>query len=426
MTVRLFEGPAGSGKTTRLFRAVAEHLNTHPLRRDQRALALTKIHGSRRRMQGKLAEVLGARAPSECTTLNSFVLGLVCRWRSLARVIVDPLPAETEFQALAEVAASLLARANVLQWVAVEHPLLVVDELQDLRGAELAVVKQLSRAMDVLCAADDYQDLQAQETCEGVQWARAAGEVVSLHQVHRTNRLGLLAAAGAVRAGGVPSKGTGFSILTAANANAAASLMARNLTWARGSEVAVLSPAGPERSKFVRDTLARLDAGPFVKGRESFGPYAVPWQTSTADDFSRWTDLLGLQDPTRVVPTTELLSNARDLPGPLIEWAKHRGSLTDETAFSAAQVKEQLGRAQALLRAHSAPRRLRHSGLSIHQAKNREFDQVILLWPVQVGGGAEVQRRLLYNAITRAKHNCVVVVQDPNPRKSRLASAPFA
>ena len=59
--------------------------------------------------------------------------------------------------------------------------------------------------------------------------------------------------------------------------------------------------------------------------------------------------------------------------------------------------------------------------MTIHQAKNREFHSVIVLWPYEVAGNIERQRRLLYNAITRAKNRVLVVVQDPN----RLGRPPF-
>jgi superfamily I DNA/RNA helicase len=59
--------------------------------------------------------------------------------------------------------------------------------------------------------------------------------------------------------------------------------------------------------------------------------------------------------------------------------------------------------------------------MTIHQAKNREFDSVIVLWPYQVTGLSTRLRRLLYNAITRAKRQAVVVVENPN----RLNKPPF-
>jgi superfamily I DNA/RNA helicase len=54
------------------------------------------------------------------------------------------------------------------------------------------------------------------------------------------------------------------------------------------------------------------------------------------------------------------------------------------------------------------------AGMTIHQAKNREFGTVVLMWP-QIGSKwtAAQQRRLLYNGVTRAKTSCVVVVHEP-------------
>ena len=59
--------------------------------------------------------------------------------------------------------------------------------------------------------------------------------------------------------------------------------------------------------------------------------------------------------------------------------------------------------------------------MTVHQAKNREFDSVIILWPYEVAGTADRQRRLLYNAVTRAKRQVLVIVQNP----ARLCQPPF-
>lgn len=59
--------------------------------------------------------------------------------------------------------------------------------------------------------------------------------------------------------------------------------------------------------------------------------------------------------------------------------------------------------------------------MTIHQAKNREFHSVIVLWPYEVAGNIDRRRRLLYNAVTRAKHRVLIVVQSP----SRLNQPPF-
>ncbi|MCG6111065.1 MAG: ATP-binding domain-containing protein [Paracoccus sp.] len=60
--------------------------------------------------------------------------------------------------------------------------------------------------------------------------------------------------------------------------------------------------------------------------------------------------------------------------------------------------------------------------MSIHGAKNREFDRIIVFWPQSATGSDEHKRRLLYNAMTRAKSHCTVIVLG----QERLNSAPFA
>ena len=49
--------------------------------------------------------------------------------------------------------------------------------------------------------------------------------------------------------------------------------------------------------------------------------------------------------------------------------------------------------------------------MTIQQAKNREFDHVIVIWPYTIPDDDEQKRRLLYNAITRAQRSCQILVQ---------------
>jgi superfamily I DNA/RNA helicase len=59
--------------------------------------------------------------------------------------------------------------------------------------------------------------------------------------------------------------------------------------------------------------------------------------------------------------------------------------------------------------------------MTIQRAKNREFAHVLVLWPHSVMGTPEHQRRLLYNAVTRAKERCSVVVFG----QGRVGKPPF-
>ena len=63
-----------------------------------------------------------------------------------------------------------------------------------------------------------------------------------------------------------------------------------------------------------------------------------------------------------------------------------------------------------------------HLAMTIQRAKNREFQNVIVLWPHTATGSPEHLRRLLYNGITRAQSHCTVIVLG----HGRLGAPPFA
>jgi superfamily I DNA/RNA helicase len=60
--------------------------------------------------------------------------------------------------------------------------------------------------------------------------------------------------------------------------------------------------------------------------------------------------------------------------------------------------------------------------MTIQRAKNREFPNVIVLWPHTATGSPDHLRRLLYNGITRAQSHCTVIVLG----QGRLDAPPFA
>ena len=84
MTIQAVEGGAGCGKTYRLMELLAERLETHPLNDGQRVLALTFMHGSRRRLSERLRSVANLRGRMECCTIDAFAWRIYRRWRGLA------------------------------------------------------------------------------------------------------------------------------------------------------------------------------------------------------------------------------------------------------------------------------------------------------------------------------------------------------
>ncbi|MEO8481561.1 MAG: ATP-dependent helicase [Acidobacteriota bacterium] len=423
MNLSFFEGPAGSGKTTRLFETLATTLAARPLLPHERVLALTKMHGSRRRMHGRLSSVAGLRDRFNCMTVDSFAWRLVRRWRTLAGAKGWSEPPENDYAEVSRCAGLLLADGIVNRWVARGFPIVVIDEMQDSKGGQLEIVRGLSQSAICLIAADDFQDLDGGVDNAAIAWARESGKVVRLSQNHRTTAAGLLNAAQSLRGGqAVPIKGQGFTILGALNANVGAGFVSRNLTWWSGTrDIAVISPVRPDVSPFVRDLLLRVAQKPI--GTPPFGPHRVPWEVSQEDECQFFLTGLGLpSDDAAELCAADLVLTANNAASKVLRmWLDQQRTLSGRTRFAAREIQE---RARAIHQRSRAYRRAPDGGvraMTIHQAKNREFESVIILWPYQVVGSADRKRRLLYNAITRAKRQAMVVIQNP----ARLNEPPF-
>ena len=421
MSLRFFEGPAGSGKTTQLFEALAAILETHALGDHQRVLALTKMHGSRRRMHGRLATLPGLRGRFECTTIDSFAWRVLRRWNSLARARGNAGEVEHAYGAVCRSAGALLSEADVGCWATRSFPVVVIDEMQDSKDGQLAIVRALSGSAVCLAAADGYQDLDASSENVAVAWAQRSGEIVSLAHNHRTSAAGLLAAAGALRDGqAVPLKGKGFNVLGAQNPNVGASFVARNLTWWMDcNDIVVLTPVHAESAKFVGRLIHRVEEKPI--GNPPRGPYRIPWEVSQEDESERFLSGLALPVDAEISASEICLPSDSGPARALRVWLDQQRRVAGRTTFKGTEISQQVQWIHQRSRAH---RRVRDRGIramTIHQAKNREFDSVVVLWPYNVAGSADRKRRLLYNAITRAKRQAVVIVQNPN----RLKQPPF-
>jgi hypothetical protein len=331
--------------------------------------------------------------------------------------------AEDDYEQVCSLAAGLLSNDIAGSWVVRAFPVVVVDEMQDSKGGQLEMVRALSASAMCLAAGDNFQDLNAAEENEAVAWARDTGEVESLTYNHRTSRSGLLAAGSALREGrDVPQSGSGFKVLGAKNHNAGASFVSKNLTWWIGcDDIAVLTPAHSGNSDFVRGVIGRVEEKPI--GDPPVGPFRIPWEESQESECEQFISGLDLpDDPNAHVGAADISLSSTIGPAQALRgWLEQQQRLAGRASFTADEIRLQARRIHQRLRAH---RRVQEGGvraMTIHQAKNREFDSVIVLWPYNVAGSTERQRRLLYNAVTRARRQALVVVQNP----IRLQRPPF-
>lgn len=422
MTIQAVEGGAGCGKTYRLMAMLAERLETHPLDDGQRVLALTFMHGSRRRLSERLRSVANLRGRAECWTIDAFAWRIYRRWRGLAGALAIAPATEGEFDRVCEAAGLLLEQPQVCAWVAASFPIVLVDEGQDLKPERLRMLRALASDVHALIAADEFQCLdQALRPNPLVEWLQQDAEPETLVQVRRTNSPGLLAAATAIRAGNAPVNGIGFKLLPpGASVPLATALLANAIAWRQDGDVAVITPA--LQGGFATSVVARLALEPC--GRHNNGPYTVHWEGNDRDEAQKIIAGLNLAVD---APAAAACAALRAMPhnGPVratLAWVENQVHACGRESFTRTEIEAIIKRQVSLRRQHGSGPSHQLSAMTVQQAKNREFEGVVVIWPYQVGGDAEHKRRLLYNAITRAKRWCNVIVQGQNI----LAAAPFA
>ena len=443
MTFDFFEGAAGTGKTHNLVGRAGELVEDGVLGEGHKLLALTFMNGARRRLDTRLGENLAFRRRFDCQTFDVFARTLAARRRSLITPAMEAQAAAlNEFDGPCALSARLLQYQAVQQWIARAFPLVLVDEAQDLDEYRAAILRGLSSSCRIVAAADAFQCLHAgRDTAPLMGWLESAGQTHRLTLPRRTNQQGLLAAALAVREGrdvkavltaktfknSTTWNGAGFRLFEAPATNANHALLAWSIAndiAQRQGPVVILTPdAG---SAIIRATLTTVQTKQHTRKNSglTFGPYPHTWDRHDNEEADSL--LAGIALP-------EMASYA-DLRALLTPQAGHAAvaqaiSRMDrlrrahgQAGFTAAQVNEFV-RESVRNRSRLGLRQDRgHLAMTIQRAKNREFPNVILLWPHTATGSAEHLRRLLYNGITRAQNHCTVIVLG----QGRLNAPPFA
>ncbi|MFC6487685.1 ATP-dependent helicase [Nitratireductor sp. GCM10026969] len=417
MTVAALEGPAGSGKTHRLMEELQQHLQRRPLQNHQRVLALTFMHGSRRRLDARLGEIEGGHGRwFEAATVDSFAWRIVQRWRALARARGYEIPGERQYNQTCALGAALLERPEVRSWVAATCPVVIIDEAQDLNDARSRMIAALARKCDVFLAFDDFQCLNLALLPIAVrEWLGEHCEPATLTGCRRTDDAELIEAALALREGRDLQLEGGRRFKVAVRDGrapyfTAAATLANAIRW-RGDDgsFAFLTPS---RQGGFADTLVDLVSSRSI-GRHNSGPYRIAWENTEEANAARLWDELEFPDRCSVAEALAFLESHRGEPAlrAVREWLRRQQNTIGMEEISAAEARRYFDRVTAQRRRFGAQREPTYTAMTIQQAKNREFDHVVVAWPFAVRDDDEQKRRLLYNAITRARRSCMVLVQ---------------
>ncbi len=372
------------------------------------------MHGSRRRLDDRLRGLAGLRGRYSCMTVDRFAWELRIRWRSLRRALGMPDLTENQYDQTCDAAGQLLEIEEVRRWVGRCYPYVVVDEAQDLTPHRLRIVAALENCVSMFAAADEFQCLSpALRPSPAMAWIASRCEPTVLNAQRRTNQAPLIAAAQAVRNGNAVVSAGAFRVVAApgrAPFNYAATCVANAIVWNGGNDIALLTPG--KTGGFATGVVQRLAAGPCGQ----HGPFEFSWEQMDESTVVEYAANLNLPDDGNLLGTLAALDAVNTHPA--ISMCKeslmraHR--ITGQVSFSGQEVHLELSASFGRFKRFARLEGLRLKAMTIHQAKNREFEGVVVLWPYQVTGNSEQTRRLLYNAITRAKRWCTVVLQNAN------------
>lgn len=418
-------GPAGSGKTTRLLHETSIMAQSKSLQLEQKVLAMAYMHGARKRMEASFAETPSCvQLPRRITTIDGFSLDLLNRWRT-ALGFTWPFvpihgndespPCVREFRTHATFdqinlrSAELLGNLTIAKLIAASYPIVLVDEFQDCWGPRLDVVRALSKITQLIVAADGFQVLDDIQGCPALDWVDTLEEVEcerhSLAGSHRTTQTPILNAARALRENARVANET-VPIFYGRPAQLVYRIMERITTWGWTGkwhgQVALIAPT----HKALTEVATALDQ---QCQKKNLPP--VRWTRPEGSDQER-NDLFSalgieanLDEDFKVLPAYgDSQSRAEDVVSRAQRFARLRGLQVLPKRLVAHFAEAGLHASRAY--GHRSSFR---TAATVHGAKNREFENVVVVWPYGVTGSVEKQRRLLYNAITRAKSNCIVL-----------------
>jgi hypothetical protein len=424
-----FEGPAGSGKTHLLIDeavAVCRDLFIDP---GQKLLALTFMNGSRQRLNARFSAAPQLRSRFVCLTFDSFAGSVTQRRRSLLRALTPERLAEglNEFDRTCMNAARLIECPAVAAWMGASYPLVVVDEAQDLDPHRFRMLKAIAGASCLIAAADEFQNLNERiNTAPVMEWLRAAEKRTTLTRIRRTSQSGLLGAAGALRDSkdvcqqlkqeegqNLCHVGPGLRIIEAPAKNTGF------LSWTVSNELAKLGPYAviltPDgKGDTVRQVLDAVQTRSFFRNKKTgttFGPFPMSWERREDEEATALLSVVIGEGELPLPLVIDAISAAKNAAGRHIcdrlDKARNVRGVKTVTRERLGEIIQDALRDAGRYRPKMAAGRV---VMTIQRAKNREFKQVLVLWPHSVTGGMDRQRRLLYNAITRTKERCAIVV----------------
>tara|TARA_R100000789_G_scaffold98357_1_gene102074 strand:- start:29 stop:676 length:648 start_codon:yes stop_codon:yes gene_type:complete len=211
-----------------------------------------------------------------------------------------------------------------------------------------------------------------------------------------------------------------FRIAEGFNKGLAGTWLSNQIGWyGRGLSTAIITPA---IGSYSDGTISWASENTTKKKN---GPHKILSEKPNSKLTEEFIQNLPLMQTMSAETVRQIMQNQGEpsVSSDLDHWLEKMSRCSDRKEFSKDEITMRIRKSFAQRkRRDQVTHDKKIRAMTVHGAKNREFDNVIVLWPAAVSGYSDDQkRRLLYNAVTRAKKRCLVIVQS----KRELNQAPF-
>lgn len=427
-------GGAGTGKTTQLINELEALIKLVSWSKFNGVLALTFMHGSRRRLEKKLSFLKNHNIQYKCITIDAFSTQMVERFRSYFSVLKNTLTDYEKYYIENQQARTSIVDWNLIRnlfiklltfkviqdYLANSYPIVIVDEFQDCENSLLEVIKGILKCdITVLIAGDDFQYLSNSEKCEATEWLTDNFDIIELNKVHRTNNSAILSTATGIRNNSTIVNSVPVQVLY--TPELAAWRISSLIQWKRwgtkGKSLVLLYPVSPEKSRFVKKVLQRLEK-PFLNPRTPLN--ANPFYLEDENKINIEALIQSIREQYNgsnlsIEILISLSKNGSKVISNSANRARYLGKIRGSNNIEMEEFEGILIKELHFQKIFCSNfERAGRAAMTIHAAKNREFDQVIILWPYETRKDEIYRRKLLYNSITRAKEDVLIIVQAKN------------
>lgn len=193
------------------------------------------------------------------------------------------------------------------------------------------------------------------------------------------------------------------------------------LAWGKipvGNSMVLISPVRPGSSPWVQGILDALEKG--FEEKWKFHPRPFRWEGGEEEQYEAAVAAVRALMGTDQDITRSALRSCERSDDSIVRMAASQGrrlaSLRGEKTLPTSEFLDILKKASHSASAFRHDRQSARLAMTMYGAKNREFDYVFIAWPYKVQDDAMFKRKLLYNAVTRARKGVVLFVQGGEKR----------